>query len=64
MFDLANDPYELKNLVEDKSLVKELRGKFDAESKAVKFRMPEIPTEKQRPAAGNKQRKKQNAKAA
>jgi hypothetical protein len=63
VFDVANDPYELKNLVGDKALLKKLRTTFDAESKAVKFQMPEIPTEKQRPA-GNKQRKKQNAKAA
>ena len=57
-FDFANDPYEMKNLVEDKSLVKELRGKFDAEAKAVKFRMPKIPTqsEKQPPNAKRKNR--------
>jgi arylsulfatase A-like enzyme len=56
VYDLANDPYELKNLVNDKPLVRELREKFDAEAKAVDFRMPKIPTGPPRPA-GNAKKK-------
>jgi arylsulfatase A-like enzyme len=63
VFDVANDPYELKNLAGDKALLKKLRTTFDAEAKAVKFSMPEIPTEKQKPRADTP-RKKRNAKAA
>jgi arylsulfatase A-like enzyme len=55
-FDLAKDPYELKNLVEDKSLVKELRGKLDAEAKTVKFRMPTLPTEPSDPPTNVKKK--------
>jgi arylsulfatase A-like enzyme len=55
-YDLANDPYELKNLVDDKALVKDLREKFDAEAKAVDFRMPKIPTQPARPAANAKKK--------
>ncbi len=61
-FDLEKDPYELKNLVDDKSLMKDLRGKFDAEAKAVKFRMPKIPVAAEKPA-GNGKKKKQAAGA-
>jgi arylsulfatase A-like enzyme len=61
-FDLANDPYELKNLVSDKELVKKLRATLDSEAKAVDFRMPKIPTERERPS-GNKQRNKKNKAA-
>jgi arylsulfatase A-like enzyme len=63
VFDLAKDPYELKNLVGDKARLKKLRETFDAEAKAVQFSMPEIPTEKQRPRADTP-KKKRNAKAA
>jgi arylsulfatase A-like enzyme len=55
-YDLANDPYELKNLADDKSLVRDLREKFDAEAKAVDFRMPKIPTQAPRPAANAKKK--------
>lgn len=61
-YDLANDPYEIKNLVEDKSLVKELHSKFDAEAKAVKFQMPKIPTQPKKPPA-NAKRKNRPANA-
>jgi hypothetical protein len=61
-YDLASDPYELKNLVDDKALVKDLREKFDAEAKAVDFQMPKIPTQPKRPAA-NAKKKKQPAAA-
>ena len=55
-FDLVNDPYEMKNLVGDKALASELREKFDAEAKGVKFRMPNIPTEVEKPAANAKKK--------
>jgi arylsulfatase A-like enzyme len=57
VFDLANDPYEMKNLVGDKSLLNDLRRTFDAQAKAVKFRMPKIPVaaEKQ-PAKPNRKK--------
>ena len=61
-FDLANDPYEIKNLVEDKSLVKDLRRKFDAEVRAVKFHMPKIPIQGDNRPEGPK-RKNRPAKA-
>jgi arylsulfatase A-like enzyme len=65
-FDLVNDPYEMKNLVADKSLVKELRSQFDAEAKAVKFKMPEnADTPEKSEAAPKKQRRTaQGGKAA
>ncbi len=41
LFDLANDPYETKNLADDAELFAQLQHKFDEQSKAVGFRMPE-----------------------
>ncbi len=55
-FDLVNDPYEMKNLVADKSLMKELRGQFDAEAKAVKFQMPKIPEAAEKPPTNVKRK--------
>jgi arylsulfatase A-like enzyme len=55
-FDLVSDPYEIKNLVSDKSLMTELRGEFDAQAKVVKFKMPKIPEGAAKPA-GNRKRK-------
>jgi arylsulfatase A-like enzyme len=55
-FDLVNDPYELKNLVDDKALVRKLHEQFDAEARAVDFRMPKVPTEPKRPAANAKKK--------
>jgi len=43
VFELANDPYETKNLAGDATLHDDLRAQFDVESKAVQFRMPELP---------------------
>ncbi len=61
VFDLVKDPYEIKNLVSDKSLLKKLRGTFEAESKAVKFRMPEnVPRSAKEQSVG---RPKRNRKA-
>ena len=57
-FDLASDPYELKNLVGDKALVEKLKATFDAEAKAVKFKMPEnVDTSDKPEAAPQKQRR-------
>jgi arylsulfatase A-like enzyme len=50
VFDLVNDPYELKNLVADEKLLKSLREEFDAQSREVKFRMPTLPPEREKPA--------------
>ena len=55
-FDLVNDPFEIKNLVGDKSLVKKLRSTFDAEAKSVKFQMPKIPTKPNNPPANVKKK--------
>jgi arylsulfatase A-like enzyme len=55
-FDLLNDPYETKNLVANKSLVKELRSEFDAQAKAVKFKMPKIPEAAGKPPAKGKRK--------
>jgi len=41
LFDLEKDPYETKNLADDHALMEKLRAIFDAEAKAVAFRMPE-----------------------
>jgi arylsulfatase A-like enzyme len=60
LFDLAKDPYELKNLAGDADLMNQLRGEFDAQSQATKFRMPKIPVESDRPAA-KRGRQKQSA---
>jgi arylsulfatase A-like enzyme len=40
VFDLANDPYETTNLASDKDRRQKLRQTFEAETVAVKFRMP------------------------
>ncbi len=45
VFDLKNDPYELKNLIDEKSVLEKMRAEFDAQSAAVKFRMPKLPKE-------------------
>jgi arylsulfatase A-like enzyme len=60
VFDLASDPYELKNLVGGKVLLSKLRSTFEAESKAVKFRMPKIPTEPKKTTAGPKRNRAAN----
>jgi arylsulfatase A-like enzyme len=41
VFDLANDPYETKNLVTDVELRDKLKSQFDEQLKAVAFRMPD-----------------------
>jgi hypothetical protein len=41
VFDLANDPYETKNLVDDAELVDKLQEILVEQSQAVAFRMPE-----------------------
>lgn len=53
VFDLVHDPFEMKNLVSDPVLVKELRATFDGASKTVKFTMPKIPTGPAKPAGAN-----------
>jgi arylsulfatase A-like enzyme len=45
VFDLKNDPFELKNLVDDKALLKKMRAEFDAQAAAVNFHMPKLPNE-------------------
>jgi arylsulfatase A-like enzyme len=56
LFDLANDPYETKNLVSDDTLLKKFRDVFDAASKAVKFRMPQSITNPGEPASAPKRK--------
>jgi arylsulfatase A-like enzyme len=41
LFDVASDPYETKNLVDDSELLEKMRGVFDKQADAVAFRMPE-----------------------
>jgi arylsulfatase A-like enzyme len=41
VFDLANDPYETKNLVANVGLRDKLKSQFDEQLKAVAFRMPD-----------------------
>jgi arylsulfatase A-like enzyme len=49
VFDLTNDPYELKNLVGDEKLLTSLRMEFDAMAESVKFKMPTLPAERDLP---------------
>jgi N-acetylglucosamine-6-sulfatase len=58
IYDIANDPYELKNLVSDATLLRRLHSQLDAHQKGVHFTMPKLPTEPKNPA-GNRRRKKQ-----
>ncbi|MEX2308858.1 MAG: sulfatase-like hydrolase/transferase [Pirellulales bacterium] len=59
LFDLENDPYETKNLVDDAGLLAKMRGVFDAEAEAVAFRMPDdVPKKKERP--GRREGRKRN----
>jgi hypothetical protein len=51
VFDLANDPYETKNLADDAELRDRLQKEFDEQSKAVAYKMPaEVANAKQQPA--------------
>jgi arylsulfatase A-like enzyme len=50
VFDVEQDPYELKNLVSNKTMVQQLHQEFDAQAKAVEFRMPDQPANNDRPA--------------
>ncbi len=42
VFDLVHDPYEIKNLVGNEALLKQLRSVFDEQARAIKFRMPKL----------------------
>jgi arylsulfatase A-like enzyme len=51
LFDLANDPYETKNLADDAKLLGDLQNVFDEQLNAVDFRMPgKVVQTKKRPA--------------
>lgn len=63
LFDLASDPYELKNLVDDKERLKKLQARFDSAAAEVKFQMPKLPEEKQKPRAGGGKKGKKRAAA-
>jgi arylsulfatase A-like enzyme len=55
LFDLANDPYETKNLADDAELLAKLQAVFDEQAKAVESRMPEnVGQENARPARRNR----------
>jgi len=56
VFDVANDPYETKNLAGDEALLKRLRTTFDKESKAIKFHMPPNVSESDEPTTGAKRK--------
>jgi len=59
LFDLANDPYETKNLADDVELLDKLQKVFDEQSKAVAFRMPEnVGQDKERPGKRGRQNRK------
>ena len=50
LFDLANDPYETKNLATDpasKELLSAMQAEFDQQAKAVDFRIPEFADRRQ-----------------
>jgi arylsulfatase A-like enzyme len=67
IFDLQNDPYEMKNLADDIELFDELQKAFDEQSEAAAFRMPEnVGKVKERPdrrERRNRQRAKRERKA-
>ncbi len=61
VFDLANDPYETKNLADDVELLEQLQNTFKEQSKAVAFEMPEnVGQAEKRP--GKRGRRKARAK--
>jgi arylsulfatase A-like enzyme len=49
VFDLKQDPHELKNLADDAKLRTELQKEFDDQSNAVSFRMPKLADEPKQP---------------
>ena len=67
LFDLANDPYETKNLAADpahKDLLAEMQAEFDQQVKLTQYRVPDYadkPGEAGQPPAkkGGKKKKKQ-----
>jgi arylsulfatase A-like enzyme len=59
VFDLKQDPYELKNLADETKLRAELQKEFDAQSKAVSFRMPKLADEPKQPGKKRGSRKRQ-----
>ena len=61
VFDLAADPYELKNLVANKALHEQLSKDMKTAQDALQFRMPEVPADREKP--GPRARRKQNAAA-
>jgi arylsulfatase A-like enzyme len=55
LFDLANDPYEMKNLADDVELLARLQTVFDEQSKSIEFRMPKNAGQaKKRPGRRNR----------
>ncbi len=54
VFDLASDPYELKNLVTDQPLREKLSKQMEEAQAAVKFRMPELLVDQGQPVPANK----------
>ncbi len=62
LFELQSDPYETKNLADDADLLEKLRRVFDAEARAVAFRMPEIVGQDTAPP-GRRQRMKAKAES-
>jgi arylsulfatase A-like enzyme len=50
VFELEQDPYELKNLINNTTLLQKLHEEFDAQKNAVEFRMPGQPASNDRPA--------------
>jgi arylsulfatase A-like enzyme len=66
IFDLANDPYETKNLADDAELVDDLQEVLDEQSQAVAFRIPEnVGKEGDQPGRRDRQnRRRQRQRAA
>lgn len=63
LFDLRNDLYETKNLVDDTALLDKLRRVFDAEAEAVAFSMPEDVGKRRAPLNRRQGRKRNRSEA-
>jgi arylsulfatase A-like enzyme len=62
VFDLTKDPYETRNLVQQRELVADLRSKLDEQLKATKFKMPDLRAPKNDANEKPKEKKKQKQK--
>ena len=58
LFNLKDDPYETKNLVANRVLLRRMEAELASQAKAVQFRVPDIVKNNKPKAAKKKKRKK------